>query len=109
MMIVLAEIAILLGIAGMLYRWHQYRRIAEYHRIEAEKAAAAQRMAIWKATTDERFGERSRALRSRSFADWIGRVGGFHTELGWNYSQAAWTPWQLTAPDPPPPPWPQEL
>jgi hypothetical protein len=42
-------------------------------------------------------------------ADWIGRMGSFHTELGWKYSQAAWRPWQLTAPDPPPPPRPLEL
>jgi hypothetical protein len=109
MMVVVAAIAILLGIGGMLHRWHRYRKIAEYHRIEAEKAAAARRVAIWKATTDERFGERSRAIRSRLLADWIGRVGSFHTELGGKYSRASWRPWQFAGPDPPPPPRPQEL
>ena len=108
MMIVVAVIAILLGIGGMLHRWHQYRTIAEHHRIEAEKAAAAQRMAIWKASMDEGFGERARAVRSRLLADWIGRVGSIHTELGGKYSRAAWRPWQIAAPDPPPPPRPQE-
>ena len=43
MMVGVAAIAILLGIGGMLHRWHRYRKIAEYHRIEAEKAADAQK------------------------------------------------------------------
>jgi hypothetical protein len=109
MMVVAAAIAILLGIGGMLRRWHQYRKIAEYHRIEAQKATADQKLAIWKATMDERFGERAGAIRNRLLADWIGRVGSFHTELGGKYSRAAWKPWQFAAPDPPPPPRPQEL
>jgi hypothetical protein len=74
----------------MLHRWHQYRKIAEYHRIEVEKAAAAQRMAIFKATMEEQFGEKASAVRSRVLADWISRVGGFHTELVWKYFRAAW-------------------
>lgn len=109
MMVVVAVIAIILGIGGMLHRWHQYRKIAEFHRMEAEKAAARRKIAIWKATTDEWFGERAGAIRNRSLADWIDRLGSFHTELGWKYSRAAWRPWQFAAPDPPPPPRPREL
>jgi hypothetical protein len=109
MMTVVLVIAIILGIGGMLHRWHWYRKIAEYHRIEAEKAAARQKIAIWKATTDERFGERAGAMRNRLLADWIGRVGSFHTDVGWKYSRAAWRPWQFAGPDPPRPPRPREL
>jgi hypothetical protein len=40
-------------------------------------------------------------------ADWIGRVGRFHSELRRKYSQAAWTPWRLPDSDPPAPPRPE--
>jgi hypothetical protein len=106
MMMVVAAIAI---IGGMLYRSYLYRRIAEYHRIAAERAASAQKVVNWKGTIDERFNERSGAIRDKLLADWIGRMGSFHSELRWKYSQAAWRPWRVTDPDPLPPMRPPEL
>ena len=102
---VLAPIAIILGIGVTLRRSYRYRRIAEYHRIEASYAAAAQKVAIWKATTDERFNDQSGAIQNRLLAEWIGGMGSFHSELRWKYSQVAWRPWQSHDPDPAPPPY----
>jgi hypothetical protein len=56
-----------------------------------------------KATIDERFSARSAAIRHGLLADWIGRVGHFHSELRRKYAQAAWTPWRLPDSDPPTP------
>jgi hypothetical protein len=106
MMVAVAVTAI---IGGMLYRSYQYRRTAEYHRNAAEQATAAQKVAIWKATTDERFNETSGAIRHSLLADWIGRMGGFHSELRRKYSRAMWRPWRFPDPDPPPPPRPPEV
>jgi hypothetical protein len=92
MMVVVAAIAIILGIGVTLRRSYRYRRIAEYHRIEASYAAAAQKVAIWKATIDERFNDQSDAIQNRLMAEWIGCMGSFHSELRWKYSQVAWRP-----------------
>jgi Tfp pilus assembly protein PilE len=100
MMVVMAAIAI---IGGMLYRSYQHRRTAEYHRIAAEKAAVAQKVAIWKATIAERFNDKSAGMRYSSLAEWIGRVGSFHSALRRKYTQAARTPWRFLEPDPPSP------
>ena len=78
MMVAVATIAI---IGGMLYRSYQHRRTAEHHRIAAEKAAVAQKVAIWKATIDERFNDKSDAMRHSSLAEWIGRLGSFHSRF----------------------------
>jgi hypothetical protein len=103
LMTVVAAIAMILGIGGMLYRAHRYRRIAEYHRVAADLASAAQKVAAWKATMDERFNEKSAAVRHSLLAAWIGRMGRFHSELGRKYAQAAWTPWRFPDFDPAPP------
>ena len=105
-MAAVAAIALVLGIGGMVNRWNVYRRIAEYHRIAAELASAAQKVAIWKATVDECFNEKNGAFRHALLADWIGRMGSFHSKLRWKYSQAKWRPWRFPDPDPPPPPRP---
>jgi hypothetical protein len=107
-MAVVAAIALVLGIGGMVHRWNVYRRIAEYHRIAAEVASAAQKVAIWKATIDDCFNEKNGAFRHALLADWIGRMGSFHSKLRWKYSRAKWRPWRFPDPDPPPPPRPPE-
>jgi hypothetical protein len=104
MMVVVAAIAIILGIGVTLRRSYRYRRIAEYHRIGASYAAA-QKVVVLKATIDERFNDQSGAIQNRLFAEWIGRMGSFHFELRWKYSQVAWRPWQSLDPDPSPPPY----
>ena len=103
LMEVVASVAIILGIVGMLHRAYWYRRIAEYHRIAADVAAAAQKVAMWKATIDARFNEKSSAIRNSLLADWIGRMSSFHSELRRKYAQAAWRPWRLPDSDPPSP------
>jgi hypothetical protein len=103
LMTVVAAIAIILGLGAMLYRGYRYRRIAEYHRIAADLAAAAQKVAVWKAAIDERFNEKSAAIRHSLLANWIGRMGRFHSELRRKYAQAAWTPWRFPDLDPAPP------
>jgi hypothetical protein len=107
-MAAVAAIALVLGIGGMVHRWNVYRRIAEYHRIAAEVASAAQKVAIWKATIDDCFNEKNGAFRHALLADWIGRMGSFHSKLSWKYSRAKWRPWRFPDPDPPPPPRPPE-
>jgi hypothetical protein len=103
LLVVVAIVAIILAIGGVLNRSRQYRRIAQYHRAEAERAAARQAIAIGKATVDEQFGDRADASRRRLLAESIGRVASFHTEFGWKYSRAPRRPWQLAGPDPVPP------
>jgi hypothetical protein len=103
MMAVVGLIAISLGISGMFYRGYRYRRIAEFNRLAAKVAAAGRKVAIWKATIDERLNEKHGAFRNSLLADWMGCMGSFHSELHRKYAQAAVRPWRLPEAGPPHP------
>jgi hypothetical protein len=100
MMVVVAIVAVIFAVGGMVRRSMRLRERAEFHermgREEAEATRAVEDLA--RGADDPQYAAEVRAVAAAS-----ARLGGWHTRMGAKYRKLARHPWLPVEPDPPEP------